>query len=167
MRKFEVGAPRTTRMLVQSLLTTSQESLRSRFRDSLPGGRRGAGVVNRIWGRMGLGATNEMRMAKEEKSAVIKIHERHIASVVVGRWLGAGARGRGGGGERGVGGGGRTGINRIVSIHPSGSSRDLDAPISSLHCLACRITRSRPLYPAHRRSLSLSLGLKNVHSPFS
>lgn len=74
-----------------------------------------------------------------------------MPSVVVGRWLGAGARGRGGG--RGVGGGGRTGINRIVSIHPSGSSRDLDAPISSLHCLACRITRPRPLCPAHRRSV--------------
>jgi len=30
-----------------------------------------------------------MRMAKEEKSVVIKIHERHIASVV-GRWLDGG-----------------------------------------------------------------------------
>lgn len=94
--------------------------------------------------RIGLSVRNEMRIAKEEeKSAVIKIHERHIASVVVGQWLGGGARerGRGFGGRSG---GGRTGINRIVSIHPSGSSRDLDAPISLLHCLACRITRPRP-----------------------
>lgn len=42
-------------------------------------------MANRIWGRMRLGARYEMRMAKEEeKSAVIKIHEQHIASVVVG-----------------------------------------------------------------------------------
>lgn len=53
------------------------------------GGAGGRGAANRIWGRMGLGVRNEMRMAKEEeKSAVIKIHERHIASVVVGRRLG-------------------------------------------------------------------------------
>lgn len=47
-------------------------------------------------------------------------------------------------------------VNRIVSIHPSGSSWDLDAPTSSLHCLACRITPG-PL---------LSRALKNVRSPF-
>lgn len=48
----------------------------------------GGRVANRIWERMGLGVRNEMRIAKEEeKSAVIKIHERHIASVVVGQWL--------------------------------------------------------------------------------
>lgn len=69
----------------------------------------------------------------------------------------------GGWGFGGNSGGGRTGINRIVSIHPLGSSRDLDAPISSLHCLACRITRPRPLLVA----LSLSRGLKNVRSLFS
>lgn len=45
-------------------------------------------MANRIWERMGLGVRNEMRIAKEEeKSTVIKIHERHIASVVVGQWL--------------------------------------------------------------------------------
>lgn len=62
----------------------------------------------------------------------------------------------------GSNGGGRTGINRIVSIHPSGSSRDLDAPISSLHCLACRITRFLPLFSI---VLSLFVDLKNVRSP--
>jgi len=40
-------------MPVQSFLKTSQKSLRSRFRDSLPGGRRGRGVANR--GRNGVG----------------------------------------------------------------------------------------------------------------
>lgn len=48
-------------------------------------------------------------------------------------------------------------VNRIVSIHPSGSSRDLVAPISSLHCLACRIIP--PTSPLPRL-------LKNVRSPF-
>lgn len=114
----------------------------------------GGGLANKIWGRTGLGARNEMRMAKEEKLVVIKIHERHIAFVVVRRWLG----GREGGGwaSGGSSGGGSTGINRIVSIHPSGSSRDLDATISSLYCLACRITRPRPL-PHPSVTLSLSL----------
>lgn len=43
MRKFEVRTPGTAKMPVQSRLMTSQESLRSRFRDSLPGRRRGKG----------------------------------------------------------------------------------------------------------------------------
>lgn len=55
MRKFEVGAPRTARMLVQSLLTTSQESLRSRFRDSLPGGRGGGRGGEQDMGENGVG----------------------------------------------------------------------------------------------------------------
>lgn len=165
MRKFEVRALRTTKMPVQSLWTTSQESLMSRFRDS-PGGRR---VTNRVEGgrgRIGLSVRNEMRIAKEEeKSAVIKIHERHIASVVVGQWLGR--RGR----EWRMGirwtQWGRENWDKQDRFYSSlgiipGSRRSYIAlTLSGLPNYSPPLSLSLPPL-----SLSLSRDLKNVRSPF-
>lgn len=88
-------------------------------------------------GRTGLNVRNNMRMGRWEGGRVGAYKNPRVAYCLRRRrqWRGEG------GGERVVG---EPGINRIVSIHPSGSSRDLHAPISPLHCLACRITRSLP-----------------------
>lgn len=161
-------------MRVASSLGISQESLESRLRDSLrvcerregPSreGRGGGGRAREI-GRQGRAEgrvyRNEMRDENGEgeggggEPAFIKIREQHIAFIAAGeRRETKETVGR----ERAG-----TEVNRIVPIHPSGSSLDLDAPISFLHCLAPRITPSPlrhfsvyPLRILKKRSFTLS-----------